>query len=318
MKQRVIAAIHGGAGNAEKERLCPLREADCRVALAEVLKECRSALLGGLSPLDAVELAVRLLEDCDLFNAGHGSVLNADGKAEMDAALMEGTTLRAGAVAAVRRVKNPVSLARAVLEQSPHLLLVGQGAERYAEKWGVELMPESWFVTPSRVEQLERMAQTDHPAPETGSAGTVGAVVCDPVRGLAAATSTGGLVNKLPGRVGDSPLIGAGTWADNRTCAVSATGDGEFFVRAVFAHEVDAGMRLSGLSVQEAAQRALERVQALGGNGGCIALDREGRLALPFATSCMYRGWITEEGEPVTAIFAEEEDDVPLLPFGLR
>lgn len=307
MKHRVIAAVHGGAGNAEKERLCPLREADCRVALAEVLKECRSALLGGLSPLDAAELAVRLLEDCDLFNAGHGSALNADGRAEMDAALMEGATFRAGAVAAVRRVKNPVSLARAVLERSPHLLLAGEGAERFAEKCGIEMMPESWFVTPLRVEQLEQAARLNRPASETGSAGTVGAVICDRRRGLAAATSTGGLVNKLPGRVGDSPLIGAGTWADNRTCAVSATGDGEFFVRAVFAHEIDAGMRLAGLSVEVAAQRALERVQALGGNGGCIAIDREGRLALPFTTSCMYRGWITEEGEPVTAIFADGE-----------
>lgn len=308
MEPRVIVAIHGGAGNAEKERLCPLREADCRMALAGVLKECRSALLGGFSPLDAAELAVRLLEDCDLFNAGHGSVLNAEGRAEMDAALMDGTTLRAGAVAAVRRVKNPVSLARAVLEWSPHLLLAGEGAEGFAEKCGVEMMPESWFVTPSRVEQLERVAHMDGRAMETGSAGTVGAVICDRSRGLAAATSTGGLVNKLPGRVGDSPLIGAGTWADNRTCAVSATGDGEFFVRAVFAHEIDAGMRLAGLSVQEAARRALERVKVLGGNGGCIALDREGRLALPFTTTCMYRGWIAEDGEPVTAIFAGEED----------
>jgi beta-aspartyl-peptidase (threonine type) len=260
-----------------------------------------AALRAGGGALDAVEEAVRALEACEVLNAGRGSVLNAAGEVEMDACIVEGSGRGVGALAAVRRLVHPVSGARLVMEQSPHVLLVGEAADRFGAARGLETAEPGWFVTSLRRSQLERAqaadrihldhaGEDDPEGEDPGTQGTVGAVARDAAGHLAAATSTGGLTNQWPGRIGDTPLVGAGTWADDATCAVSATGPGELFIRCGFAHEVDAGLRHAGLSVAEACDVALARVAALGGRGGCIAVDAAGNLALPFTTAIMYRG----------------------------
>jgi isoaspartyl peptidase/L-asparaginase-like protein (Ntn-hydrolase superfamily) len=281
-----------------------------REALAACLEEGRALLAGGAPALDAVERAVRRLEAHPLFNAGRGSVLTSAGRVEMDAAIMDGRTRAAGAVACVRRLAHPVSAARSVMAQSPHVLLVGEGAERFALAQGAEEVDPDDLVTEQRRRQLaERLARggsprLDHDPP---GGGTVGALARDASGSLAAATSTGGLTGKLPGRVSDSALVGAGTWADDATCAVSATGHGEAFVRAALAHEVDAGLRLAGLSLARACQIALERARVTGyRGGGLVALDRAGRCAAPFDTPAMFRGWIAATGPPVVRVFTDD------------
>jgi isoaspartyl peptidase/L-asparaginase-like protein (Ntn-hydrolase superfamily) len=259
--------------------------------------------------------AVCALEDCEWLNAGRGSVLTAEGGVEMDAALMDGAARRAGAVAGLRRVCNPVLAARAVMEHSPHVLLAGEGAERFAQARGLALAPPESFVTELRRAQLARWRERAS-APAGG--GTVGAVARDARGHLAAATSTGGMTGKLAGRVSDSALVGAGTFADDATCAVSATGTGDAFIRAGFAHAVDAGLRHAGLALELACERALASVRALGGSGGCAALDREGRVALPFDTPVMARGVIDEEGRPLVAIGREPTLDRVGQPPGSR
>jgi beta-aspartyl-peptidase (threonine type) len=249
-------------------------------------------LEGGGSSLDAVQAAVESLEDSPLFNAGRGSVLTADGVVEMDASIMSGADLRAGAVAAVTGVRHAVALARVVMEKTPHLLLAGAGAERLAAEFGLEVCEREWFVTDR---QRERWM---------ASKGTVGAVALDAAGHLAAATSTGGVRGQLPGWVGDSPLIGAGCYADDATCAVSATGDGELIIRALLAAEVASLMRLRGLALAEAAKTALrERVGPLRGDAGLIALDLAGNVAMPANTTVMHRGVRRNGGEPETAVF---------------
>jgi isoaspartyl peptidase/L-asparaginase-like protein (Ntn-hydrolase superfamily) len=302
----IALAAHGGAGEIARDE--PDDRA-MREALAACLEEGRALLAGGGSALDAVEQLVRQLEAHALFNAGHGSVLTAQEKVEMDAAIMDGRSRAAGAVACVRRLAHPVSAARAVMERTPHVLLVGDEAERFAFELGAEQVEPASLVTEQRRRQLERAQQKqrvslDHDEP--GEAGTVGAVARDAAGHLAAATSTGGLTNQLPGRAGDTAVIGAGTWADDATCAVSATGHGEAFIRAALAHEVDAGLRLAGLALDEACQRALARVTALGSRGGLIAVDAAGRVAMPFTTRGMARGWIGPEGAPRVSLFADE------------
>ena len=273
-------AVHGGAGG----RL-PSDQGPYHQALAAALDAGWEALAGGA--LDAVEAAVAVLEDAPFFNAGRGSVLTAAGNVEMDAGIAYGPELRTGAVACVTCVRNPVRLARAVMERTPHVLLAGRGAETLAVELDLELMKPSWFVTARQRERFE--------------AGTVGAVARDSSGALAAATSTGGTRGQLPGRVGDSPLFGAGTYADAR-CAVSATGDGEAVIRAVAAHEV-ARLVADGLSVGDAADRVVsDRLAALGGKGGLIALGTEGEPAMPFSTEVMHRGWRLGETPPATAI----------------
>ena len=274
-------AVHGGAGGRLPSDQGPYHE-----ALAAALDAGWEALAGG-GALDAVEAAVAVLEDAPFFNAGRGSVLTAAGAVEMDAGIAYGPELRTGAVACVTRVRNPVRLARAVMERTPHVLLAGRGAEALAVELDLELMKPSWFVTACQRERFE--------------AGTVGAVARDSGGALAAATSTGGTRGQLPGRVGDSPLFGAGTYADAR-CAVSATGDGEAVIRAVAAYEV-ARLVADGLSLEDAADRVVgDRVAALGGNGGLIALGTEGEPAMPFSTEVMHRGWRVGETPPATAI----------------
>jgi isoaspartyl peptidase/L-asparaginase-like protein (Ntn-hydrolase superfamily) len=283
-----LLAVHGGAGSAPRDE----DHAELRRALAESLRAGFAILARGGSALDAVESAVVVLEDHPLFNAGLGAALTAEGGVELDAAIMDGRTRAAGAVACVRGLANPVRAARLVLERSPHVLLVGPGAEAFAAAHGVPRVDPASLVTPARRADLapgaERLAGS--------SGGTVGAVARDAAGHLAAATSTGGVARQLPGRVGDSPVIGAGTWADDATCAVSATGAGEAFVRAAFAHEVDARMRLLGEALEPACRAALERVAALGARGGCVAVDRAGRIALPFTSASMPRGWAAPDG----------------------
>jgi isoaspartyl peptidase/L-asparaginase-like protein (Ntn-hydrolase superfamily) len=253
-----------------------------------------------------------VLEDCEFLNAGRGSTLNLDGHVEMDAAVMEGSTRRAGAVACLRRVVNPVLAARAVMESSPHVLLSGEGAERFAAQHGLAFAEPEFFVVPARRKLLEEMlARASSRARSSGSGGTVGAVARDARGHLAAATSTGGLVGKLPGRVSDSALIGAGTFADDATCAVSATGTGDLFIRAGFAHQVDALMRHAGLDVAAACDRALAFVRVLGGNGGCIAIDSAGRIAMPFDTAMMSRGAVNSEGRYSIELVSLRPDQPP-------
>jgi isoaspartyl peptidase/L-asparaginase-like protein (Ntn-hydrolase superfamily) len=259
----------------------------------------------GGSALDAVVEAVVVLEDHPLFNAGRGSALTSKGRVEMDASVMDGATRAAGGVACVHTVRNPVRLARLVLEQTPHVLLAGPGAEAFARAQAVPRVEQDWLVVPAQRERLRLKRRRARAKAgtflETSRSprghGTVGAVARDAAGHLAAATSTGGIVNQRPGRVGDSPLAGAGTWADDASCAVSATGHGEALIRVAFAHEVDAGMRLGGLALEQAVHAALARLTALDATGGCIALAREGAPALAFTSAAMWRGWVAGAGE---------------------
>lgn len=287
-----VLAVHGGAG-AATAALPTSRLTEAERALAAALRAGGVVLGEGGAAVDGVVEAVKVLEDDPVFNAGRGSVLTAEGRVEMDAAVADGHLRRAGAVAACRGVRNPVEAARAVLAHTDHVLLVGETVTQLAKGWGLAVEPEEWFV-PSR--------------PPAVQSETVGAVALDDDGHLAAATSTGGRAGQLAGRVGDSPIVGAGIWADDGTCAVSATGHGEAFVLAAFAHEVDALLRLAGADLGTACERALVAVAARGGKGGCVALDRTGRLVLPFTSDVMFRGWTSSSGRLVTAVLP---DDVP-------
>ena len=299
-------------------------------ALNSILQAGQKVLAEGGSALDAVSVAVELLEDCPLFNAGHGAVFTHDETHELDAMVMDGATRRAGAVACVSRIRRPVRAARAVMEHSAHVLLVGSGAEAFAAEHGLEMVAPDYFSTDARRQQLRRALSSDKavldhdgaalvfrspiataaaPLDEDRKLGTVGAVALDAHGNLAAATSTGGMTNKRPGRVGDSPVIGAGTYADNRTAAISCTGTGEIFMRTVAAYDICARMAYAGQSLAEAAQTVVMQVlPALDGRGGLIAVDAQGNLSLPFNTEGMYRGWARVGEAPVTAIYAGDAD----------
>jgi beta-aspartyl-peptidase (threonine type) len=285
-------AIHGGAGAVPRQSLSAQRERQYRDGLAAALDAGYAILEKGGSSLDAVTAAVHTLEDDPLFNSGRGAALTRDGAAELDAAVMEGRQLRAGAVAAVRHVRNPIELARRVMEKSRHVLLVGSGAEEFALEEGLPLVPNAWFRTEERRAQLES-ERSGRPVSDLipSSQGTVGAVAIDAAGDLAAATSTGGMTNKRQGRVGDSPIIGAGTYAKNGVCAVSATGHGEYFIRCVAAHHICAAVEHRGCSLQQAVRELLhEKLSELGGTGGIIAIDRSGRIVTDFSTEGMFRG----------------------------
>jgi L-asparaginase / beta-aspartyl-peptidase len=284
---RPVIAIHGGAGVMRRDKPGEQQRL--------VLERALEAAYEQKTALDAVTAAVVILEDSPLFNAGRGSCFNADGEIEMDASVMEGEELRAGAVAAVRRIRNPVLAARAVMEKTRHVLLAGDGAERFARQQGLALEKPSYFATEQRLSALKRNLKYHH--------GTVGAVALDAEDNLAAATSTGGYTGKLPGRIGDSPLIGAGNYADNRACAVSGTGLGEAFIRAAVAWDVAARMRYRKEPLAKAAAAALANVARLGGDGGLIAVDRRGNVAMPFNSEGMYRACIDRRGKRLVAIF---------------
>ncbi|MEY2572343.1 MAG: L-asparaginase / beta-aspartyl-peptidase [Verrucomicrobiota bacterium] len=300
--KKFALVIQGGAGTISPKQITPPLERDLRAGLERSLEAGRDILRDGGSSLDAVTAAVRVLEDDPLFNAGRGAVFTSAGTHEMDAAIMEGRTLMAGAVGSVKRVRNPILLARAVMEKSPHVLLAGAGAEDFARELGHEIMDDKYFYTEQRWQALERVRATDTLSDEDRH-GTVGAVALDQAGNLAAATSTGGNTNKLPGRIGDTPIIGAGTYANNATCAVSATGDGEFFIRAVAAHDLAALLEYRGITLAEAAQSVIDKIGRLGGTGGLIAVDRAGNIALPFNTSGMYRAFVDIDGASFTGIY---------------
>ncbi len=320
-----VVAIHGGAGTLSRSAISPAQQARYRTALDEILRGAQALLADGASALDVVTEAVRQLEECPLFNAGFGAVYTADGAHELDACVMRGNDLAAGAVAGVRTLRNPVLAARAVLDAGGPVLLIGAGAERFAAERGCEVVAPDWFGTPERLAQLRTMQAAgamalDHdaepaakardrapPLDERDKFGTVGAVALDAHGHLAAATSTGGMTNKRPGRVGDSPLIGAGCYANDRTVAVSCTGVGEAFMRALAAHDVSALIDYAGLPLQEAARRVvMDKLPPLGGRGGLIAIDARGEVVLPFNTEGMYRGWARVGASPVSAIYADE------------
>jgi beta-aspartyl-peptidase (threonine type) len=310
----IALAVHGGAGTIERSSMTPEREKAYRSGIQNALGAGEKILRDGGTALDATETAVRLLEDDPHFNAGKGAVFTSAGTNELDAAIMDGKTLAAGAVAGVQHVRNPIVLARAVMDKSKHVLLIGVGAEEFAKHTGIELVDAKYFFTQERWNALKRVQAAEKSGgqgkkkfiiSEAESHGTVGAVARDQQGNLAAATSTGGTTNKLPGRVGDSPLIGAGTYADNASCAVSCTGDGEYFIRAAVAHEVSALILERGMSLREASEKALAGAQKLGGTGGLIAVDKNGEIALPFNTDGMYRGYIASDGKYVIDIYTE-------------
>ena len=317
---RLGFVIHGGAGVILKGSLTPEKELEYRKKLEEAVVAGYKALQAGKTSLDAVEIAIRILEDSPLFNAGKGAVFNHDGVNELDAAIMNGADLSAGAIAGVHRVKNPITLARAVMEKSSNVLLVGDGAEKFAAEQNVELVDPKYFFTPERYDALRKILDQEKPIqspkPKVQSQtsplestlpanryGTVGAVALDKNGNLAAGTSTGGLTNKRFGRVGDVPIIGAGTFADNETCAVSATGTGEYFIRLGVARDIATQMAYRAFPVQQAADASLAKVKTLGGDGGVIALDKFGNIGISFNSEGMYRAYINSEGKSVVEIY---------------
>lgn len=321
-------AIHGGAGVIERGALDAETEAAYRAVLADALAAGQRVLEADGSAVDAVVASILVMEDSDLFNAGRGAVLTHEGRVELDASLMRGTDLDAGAVAGVSRVRHPILAARAVMERSPHVLLAGAGADAFAEREGLELMDNDWFITERRREQLDRAREADRVELDHGSGrevnrdpklrpqgnpnhnlGTVGAVALDAAGNLAAGTSTGGMTNKRFGRVGDSPIIGAGTYASNDACAVSATGHGEYFIRRTVARDICALMQYGGLDLHAAARRVVqEDLVAMGGSGGVIAVDSTGRIVFEMNTPGMYRAAVRSGAVPIIAIFGHEAD----------
>lgn len=313
--KRFTLAIHGGAGTILRSKMTPEREVAYHAGLHRALGAGRAILADGGSALDAVTAAVMALEDEPLFNAGRGAVYTAAGKQEMDAAIMNGRDRSAGAVAGICGPRNPILAARAVMEHSGHVFMIGESAMEFCRSQGLTFEEASYFYTEQRWNALqETLAMRRSGAEdqdESRKHGTVGAVARDQNGDLAAATSTGGMTAKSPGRVGDSPVFGAGTWADNETCAISATGHGEIFIRYAAAHEVASRMRYAGQSLDDAARAVvMDMLAPAGGSGGIIAIDREGNVSLPFNCSGMYRGVVRQDGEILTAIY-----DEPLVAF---
>ncbi len=304
MKWRLM--VHGGAGSERIAHDDPEHEAAAREGLKEALEAGCAILSSGGSAIDAVESAARMLEENPCFNAGRGSVLTEQGEVELDAAIMEGRERRAGAVAGIKTTRAPISLARRLMESGPHVFLAGMAADKFAERAGLEQVENGFFILPARRRQLEE-ALAAGSAADPIKYGTIGAVAVDVHGNVAAATSTGGITAKRWGRIGDSPLIGSGTYADNRAAAVSATGSGEYFIRAVAAHEVAARMRLSGESLQQAIDGVLSDIASLGGKGGLIAVAPSGDAAWGFTTPAMYRGKADETGLGVAIYSVEEE-----------
>lgn len=311
---KITLAIHGGAGVIDRAEMSAQVERDYHAALKDALAAGHRVLAGGGASIDAVLAAVCVMEDSPLFNAGRGAAFTAEGTIELDAAVMDGATLRAGAVTMVTTVKNPVRLARLVMERTRHVMIAGAAADALARRHELEVVDPQYFFTQRRWDALQRVKQAAASARQEAVAeadkhGTVGAVALDRAGNLAAATSTGGRTYKAAGRVGDSPILGAGTYANNATVAVSATGEGEYFMRAVAAHTLSALMEFKGWDVERAAECVIrERLKALGGTGGLIALDRNGRLAMPYSTRGMYRGYVTADGTPTTRIFDDKEN----------
>lgn len=320
--------IHGGAGVITRGSLTPEREKEYRAELERAVLAGYKVLQNGGTSLDAVETAVKIMEDSPLFNAGKGAVFTSEGTNELDASIMDGKTLKAGAVATLKHIKNPISLARLVMEKSPHVMMIGEGAETFARQNGIPTVPQSYFFTQQRWDALQKIKEEEkkkaaaekegkkfsvvEAAKDSNRHGTVGAVAVDKAGNLAAATSTGGMTNKKFGRVGDAPIIGAGTYANNNTCAISATGWGEYFIRLGVARDVSAMMEYQALTVQQAVDAVIQRkLPALGkldnedADGGVIAIDRFGNIGISFNSEGMYRAYINSEGKPVVEIYKD-------------
>jgi L-asparaginase / beta-aspartyl-peptidase len=321
---KYVLVIHGGAGTILKSQMTPEKEKAYNDALNKALQIGNDILKSGGSALDAVEATVRSMEDDPLFNAGKGAVFTNEGKNELDAAIMNGKTLAAGSVAGVTVIKNPISAARAVMEKSPHVMMTGAGAEKFAKQQGIEIVDPSYFYTEARWKGLQKAKAADSAAMQLDHAdttkqsavkqvenkdykyGTVGAVALDQYGSLAAATSTGGMANKKFGRVGDAPIIGSGTYADNKTVAISCTGWGEYFIRLVMAKSISDMLEFGKMKLLAAAnEMVMKRLPALGGDGGLIAVDKNGNIAMPFCTDGMYRGYIKSNGEKQVKIYKE-------------
>jgi len=299
-----VIALHGGAGNMTPEDYNEDQQKEYKQELLNALEVGKKILSEGGSSLDAVEQVVRYMEDCPLFNAGKGAVFNHEGINELDAAIMDGNGLRAGAVASVSDIKNPISAARMVMEKSKHVLLIGSGASIFAKSQGVEIVDSSYFYTEKSWNSLQRALKRENE--EEKKKGTVGCVALDKNGNLAAATSTGGMTNKRFGRVGDVPVIGAGTYANNNTCAVSATGHGEFFIRYTVAHDISALIEYKGLSLADAANQVVnEKLVTAGGIGGIIAVDKYGNYILTMNSTGMFRAFANSKGDQGVAIFKE-------------
>jgi beta-aspartyl-peptidase (threonine type) len=309
----IAIVIHGGAGTIVKEEMTPEAEAEYRGKLTEALEAGFGVLEAGGSSVDAVEATIRVMEDSPLFNAGRGAVFTNLGRNEMDASIMDGATLNAGAVASVTNIKNPISAARLVMTQSRHVMLVGEGAGMFAREHGLEMADSAYFWTTRRWEQLQKAreeeAKRSEAVPPRRSSGewmgTVGCIALDGEGNLAAGTSTGGLTNKRWGRVGDSPIIGAGTYANNQTCGVSGTGVGEYFMRGLIAYDVSALMMYRGMSLADAATAVIDKLTAVGGTGGIISMDKDGNIAMPFNTPGMYRGYMKADGVAHTFLYKD-------------
>jgi len=295
--------IHGGAGAMSKEKMSPEKQNEYINKLEEALNLGEKMLKAGSPAADVAVKVVNIMEDSPLFNAGKGAVFTHEGKVELDASVMDGKTLKAGAIAGVRDIKNPVNAARAVMDHSEHVFLSGKGASEFAREQGLTMVKNKYFYTPERKESLRQLQENERKRSASDNTGTVGCVVLDVHGNIFAATSTGGMNNKKYGRIGDAPIIGAGTYADNRTCGVSCTGHGEYYIRLGFARDIVALMEYKNLSVSEACQTEINKLSELKGTGGVIALDKTGNIAMEFNTSGMFRGFVKSSGEKEVAIF---------------
>lgn len=302
--KKYVLVIHGGAGVMEREKMPESVQKEYTDVLMKALRIGDSVLRNGGTCLDAIEKAIVMLENSPLFNAGRGAVLTYDGIAELDASVMDGATLKAGAVAGVRDVKNPIRAARGVMEKSQHVMLSGNGASQFANEIGLEIVENSYFITGQRAESLRQLQNRERQQGTSDKHGTVGCVALDMYGNIAAGTSTGGMMNKKYGRIGDSPVIGAGTYANNATGAFSCTGHGEYFIRLGFARDISALMEYKKLSVSQACKEEIKKLTQMGGTGGVIGIDRKGNIAMEFNTSGMFRGFIRADGTSEVAIFS--------------
>lgn len=305
-QQNYVLVIHGGAGVMQKSAMSDQRQAEYEAKLEEALQVGENLLKNGATSTDAVVEVIKILENSPLFNAGKGAVFTSSGENELDASIMEGKNLNAGAIAGVKDIKNPITAARAVMENSEHVLLSGKGASEFAREQKLEIVKNKYFFTPSRYESLKRLQKQERERTPADNTGTVGCVALDIHGNLCAGTSTGGMTNKKYGRIGDSPIIGAGNYANNKTCAVSCTGHGEYFIRLGVARDISALMEYKNMNVADACAEEIRKLGELGGTGGVIALDAKGNIAMEFNTSGMFRGYIKSSGEKEIAIFANE------------
>jgi L-asparaginase / beta-aspartyl-peptidase len=297
-------AIHGGAGVMSRDRMSAERQQEYTYHLDKALNIGDSILKNGGSAADAVVEVVSYLEDCPLFNAGKGAVFTHQGTIELDASIMDGSSLNAGAIAGVTDIKNPIKAVRLVMDKSVHVMLSGKGASAFAREQGLEIVKNKYFFTKERHESLKRLQKQERVRTQNDNHGTVGCVALDQMGNLCAGTSTGGMMNKKYGRIGDSPIIGAGTWADNRSCAVSSTGHGEYFIRLTVARDVASHMEYKNIDIHQAGNTVLEKLTQMGGTGGFIAIDAKGNITMPFNTTGMFRGFAKSTGEKEIAIFA--------------